>query len=379
MARDNDDEVGDCDHATYAPATGTYSMQVTNSGNSGGLAPCKTCSADVQCGASGDSCLYIGSQSYCGAACSSDNECPTSHICSASPVLSVNGALSRQCVPLSGVCGTPVGQCKDDQYEENDTLADVKTKPGLPAGTYSLKSCPGAVFDDEDWYPIDISSQSTVTATLSGGSSSNLDLFLKDSTGLVVTNSAKPGSQESVTACLSPGRYYFHVWAWSKAENDYTLTWSKQSGCTASCVDDTNEDDDADFEARNADVGSGAYKSSSQKICAWDDDWFAVDMFSGETIKATLKFTQSKSSEDLDLYLYDSSGFQLTYCTESDPLSCDPSNGASGTSNENLSWSISSSGTYYVVVHGWEGSQNSYDICIDYTSSSKTSNGCPPL
>lgn len=379
VARDNDDEVGDCDHTTLSPPTGAHAMVVTNSGASGGLAPCKTCSSDVQCGADGDNCLYIGSQSFCGAACSEDFECPSTHICSASPIPSVDGQLARQCVPSTGVCGTPVGQCQDDIYEDNDVLADVKTKPALPPGTYSVKSCPGAVFDDEDWYPIDISSQSTVTATLSGGSASNLDLFLKDSTGLVVINSAKPTSQESLTTCLSPGRYYFHVWAWSKAENPYTLTWSKTNGCTAVCTDDVNEDDDSDIEARTADLNGGAFKSTGQKICAWDDDWYAVEMFQGETLRSTLKFTQSTSSQDLDLYVYDQNGSQLTLCTEADPLDCDPSNGQSGTSNENLIWSITSAGTYYVVVHGWEGSQNGYDICIDYTSSSKTSNGCPPL
>jgi hypothetical protein len=145
------------------------------------------------------------------------------------------------------------------------------------------------------------------------------------------------------------------------------------------CSDDTNEDDDSDAEARTADLNGGAYNSNAQKICAWDDDWYAVEMFSGETLRSTLKFTQSSATQDLDLYLYDQNGTQLTQCTELDPLDCDPSNGQSGTSNENLTWSITSSGTYYVVVHGWEGSQSSYDICIDYTSSSKTSNGCPPL
>jgi hypothetical protein len=101
-------------------------------------------------------------------------------------------------------------------------------------------------------------------------------------------------------------------------------------------------------------------------------------MFSGETLHATLKFNQTKTTEDLDLYLYDSPTHQLTQCTEADPFTCDPTNGQSGSSNEKLTWSITKSGVYYVVVHGWEGSSNKYDICIDYTSSTKSTNGCPP-
>ncbi len=189
-----------------------------------------------------------------------------SHECSTAPVLSVSGKSAKQCIPSSGKCGGSTTQCTDDSHEDNDTLTQVKTKPGLPAGTYQLKSCPGAPFDDEDWYPIDIASESTVTATLSGGASSNLDLMLKDSTGKVVVSSAKPGSQESVTSCLTPGRYYFHVWAWSKAENSYSLTWSKQNGCTAQCVDDSSDtggkNDDNKSQARDADITSGPYKSA---------------------------------------------------------------------------------------------------------------------
>jgi hypothetical protein len=256
VARDNDDKEGDCDHTTRSPPTGAHAMNVTSSGTSGGLTECKSCSSDVQCGGADDNCFYIGSQTFCGSSCGSDFDCPLDYLCSASPLPSVDGALARQCVPLSGKCGTvtPVG-----------------------------------------------------------------------------------------------------------------------------CTDDSNEEDDFSFEARTADLNAGAYKSNGQEICAWDDDWYAVELYSGETVRATLKFTQTYATQDLDLYLYDPSGSQLTVCTESDPLSCDPANGQSGNSNENLSWNISTQGTYYVVVHGWDGAENGYDICIDYTSSSKSSNGCPPL
>ncbi|MBE7480543.1 MAG: pre-peptidase C-terminal domain-containing protein [Polyangiaceae bacterium] len=382
VANDNDDAEGDCDHQTRSPDPGSHSMTVTNA-TSSGQKECSSCSSDVQCGGPEDNCIFVAGAKVCGLACIDDFDCPLSHECSTAPVLSVSGKSAKQCIPSSGKCGGSTTQCTDDSHEDNDTLTQVKTKPGLPAGTYQLKSCPGAPFDDEDWYPIDIASESTVTATLSGGASSNLDLMLKDSTGKVVVSSAKPGSQESVTSCLTPGRYYFHVWAWSKAENSYSLTWSKQNGCTAQCVDDSSDtggkNDDNKSQARDADITSGPYKSAAQQICAWDDDWFKVFMVKDETIKATLKFTQTKASEDLDLYLYDPAGVQLTKCTEADPWECDSSNGQSSTSNENLSYKIPATGDYFVVVHGWEGAQNKYDICIDYTSTSKTTSGCPAL
>ncbi len=266
-ARDNDDEAGECDHLTKAPATGSYQMTVTNPGGSGSLAPCKSCTADVQCGGANDTCIFIGSggKTYCGKACSSSAECPSGYDCSPSPVLSIDFDSSRQCVPSSQSCTGATTQCKDDQYEENDTLLDVKTAPGLPAGSYNLKSCPGPIFDDEDWYPIDISSETQVSATLAGGSASNLDLFLKDSTGTKIASSTTNGSNESITACLAPGRYYFHVWAWSQAENSYSLTWSKGGSCNAACVDDGYENDDQLSQARKVDLNSGTYKQSGNQ------------------------------------------------------------------------------------------------------------------
>ena len=328
----------------------------------------------MQCGGANDTCIFIGSggKTYCGKACSGAGDCPSGYDCSPQPVLSIDFASSRQCVPTSQSCTGTSTQCKDDQYEENDTLADVKTKSGLPAGSYSLKSCPGPIFDDEDWYPIDISSETQVSATLNGGTASNLDLFLKDSAGAVIASSTTNGSSESVSACLTPGRYYFHVWAWSQAENSYTLSWSKGGSCNAACVDDSFENDDQISQARQVDLNSGTYKQSGNQICSMDDDWYEVQMFSGETLYSTIKFTQTSYSEDLDLYIYDSTGKQLNDCTELDPFGCDSANGQSSTSNEKMTWPITQSGLYYVVVHGWDGAENSYDVCIDYNAS-----GCP--
>lgn len=385
VANDNDDAEGDCDHQTRSPDPGAHAMNVTNA-PAAGLKECEPCSSDVQCGDADDNCIYVSGAKVCGLACVDDFDCPLSHECSTSPVLSVGGKSAKQCIPSSGKCGGTTTQCSDDSHEDNDTLTQVKTKPGLPAGTYQLKSCPGAPFDDEDWYPIDIAGESTVTATLAGGTASNLDLMLKDATGKVVVSSAKTGSQESITTCLQPGRYYFHVWAWSQAENSYSLTWSKQSGCAAQCVDDSSDtggkNDDNKSQARVVNLPyTTAFTSLAQQICSMDDDWYKVYMFKDETLKATLKFTQTKASEDLDLYLYDSAGVQLTKCTEADPWLCDSANGQSSDSNENLSWKIPANGDYFVVVHGWEGSQNKYDICIDYLDPLDTTktNKCTPL
>ena len=83
------------------------------------------------------------------------------------------------------------------------------------------------------------------------------------------------------------------------------------------------------------------YTSQNNQICSNDDDWYEVEMFSGETLYATLNFVQTTASEDLDVYVYDVDGMtNLSGCSEQSPLLCDPFNGQSGSSNESLQWPI---------------------------------------
>ena len=375
VAQDNDDEMGACDHVTQLPEKGAFAITVTNPGGSGGLGLCETCTADAQCGSDGDNCLLLDGAHHCFSACEFNSDCPTDYYCSFSQFESIDGVSARQCIPDDYECssggGTP-GTCNDDTYEDNDTLAEASSQPLLSPGPYAdLVSCPlpnnGA---DEDWYRIDVSSDATVIVTLSGGSATDLDLAIKDASGTVIDKSDSLSSDEEVEACLTPGIYYIHVSVWGSDENSYSLDYSQTpSTCGGgSCADDENEDDDELSEARDAQFTSAKYTATTQAICSMDEDWYAVDMFSGETLYATLEFLQSSPDEDLDIWLFDDNGVDLTGCNEANPFDCDSTNGQSGTSDETFQWPISDSGTYYVVVHGWEGSENLYDICISYLS-----------
>jgi len=204
--------------------------------------------------------------------------------------------------------------------------------------------------------------------SLQGSSASDLDLALTDSSGAVLTKSDSLSSSESVSYCLPAGTYYLHVYSWGDVENDYSLDVAlSAASCGSSCEDDGYEDDDNRAYARSASLDFPPYQSPGNAICAWDDDWYEIYAYSGETLYATLTFSQSSGSEDLDLYLYDN-WTNLSDCSEADPASCDPDNGASTDSDENLQWAISTSGSYYLVVHGWSGAENLYDLCIGLSS-----------
>jgi hypothetical protein len=379
VAKDNDDAAGDCDHETQAPAAASYKMTVTNAGGEGGLGVCEPCSHDTQCGGGNDNCLGLGSsgEGYCGKACTDDAECPPSeYYCSISEWPSKDGAKSRQCIPKSFECKA-TQQCADDSFEPNDTRDDVLQAAGLQPGTYDAMSCPGATAgSDDDWYIFDIGSDTQVNISIQGSSASDLDLQLVDKDGNTLQTSAKLGSNESVSACVGQGYYFILVNSTDKATNSYKLTFQTAAqSCSSTCTDDAKEPDDSRTQARNVPVDYGSsYKAVANQICSGNDDWYKMSLMKGETVYATIAFTQTEPNQDLDLRFYDATTI-LTKCEETNTSDCQPANGQSSDSNENLKWTVPATGSYYVVVHGWQGSQNKYDICISVNNQT----ACPTL
>jgi hypothetical protein len=368
VANDDDDPAGDCDHLTQAPASGTYSMTVTNPGGTGGASVCESCTTDVQCGGSADLCVRVGqaAESFCLQECTGPSDCPTDYTCSVDPVESVDGAMARQCVPNSNDCSNPGGTiCADDTFEDNDSLAQAADNMPIDTGSHNFTSCPASLGDDEDWFEIDVQSAGQVTLNLSGGTQSDLDLGLYTDANVVVKISGSLDSDEMISECLEPGLYYVRVYAWGAEENDYSLTYSHSPmSCGGEmCDDDEEEDDDNASQARMIDIYPTPYDSDTNAICPDDQDWFAIEMYDQETVVVDLTFGQANSTEDLDVYVYDDNDMNLTPC-------CDINNGQSGTDDEHLEYQVNDAAcentlcTFYVVVDGYNGSSNLYDIDI---------------
>ena len=367
VADDDDDDTGDCDHTTESPL---YSMTVTNPGGGGTTGLCEPCSADVQC-ASGN-CVRVGvmNEPFCLQDCSGASDCPGGYTCSAAPVDSVDGASARQCIPDVGSC-TGGGSCIDDYWEENDTRAEADPNGTLIDGDLlDLTSCPlsTGTGDDEDFYLISISQDSMITLEISGEATTDLDLALQTSTGSVLQSSTSLDSDETIARCLTPGTYYARVYAWGTGQNDYLLSYDRVAqSCAAACVDDANENDDSLAQART--TVYPVHTSNAQTICT-DDDWYAFDLYNGEVLTVDLTFTQANAQQDLDLHLHDAGGTDLTPCVEPDGSTCTTANGQSGTSNEHFVYTAPATGCsagcpYYIRVHGWAGSKNTYDIRLE--------------
>ena len=260
--------------------------------------------------------------------------------------------------------------CVDDNREDNDTRAQANALPAISPGTINAVSCPLAdgSNDDEDWYKFVISADATVTFTLAGMAISDLDLALYDSAGTRLQAATGSSSNETIMRCLTPGTYFIRIYAFGAgAMNAYSLTYARTAGaCPMVCTDDAREPDDDLMHARA--ITYPTYASTMNQICANDDDWYKVLMFDGEVTTADVTFMQASSAQDLDVHWYNSGGTDLTPCSPADPSMCNLTNGQSATANERFTFTApaacSTLCTYYLVVRGWNGAQNAYDISM---------------
>ncbi len=365
VADDNDDTMGSCDHTTTSQV---YKMTVTAGGSStAGI--CSACTADSQCG-TGNECVYMGSMgdSYCLQGCGAG--CPSGYTCSASEIYSVDGNRAYQCVPQSGSCQAPTGQCVDDLYEEDDTRSLASANPAFAADLYDFSSCPSTsntYGQDDDWMKIVLTADSRVDLEISGDGASDLDLHLYRSDGTVITKSTSYTSDEAINTCLRAATYYVKVNGYGHAKSDYLMLFDKTAEtCNTACTDDGAEDDDTFSQARV--TSYPMHTATAQQICTNDDDWYKVRLYGGEKLTMDLAFTQPTSANDIDLHLY-KDFTDLWPCSVEDPSMCSAAHGQSASANEHAVYDVpantcASGCDYYVVVRGFDGATNTYGITI---------------
>jgi len=351
IADDNDDPSGTCDHSTYAPATGTYSVTVTNPGSTQALKICDACTSDAQCG--GDNhCISVGTAggTYCGQACGGTlPNCPSGYSCSSAAITSVDGKASRQCQPRVGYCGPPPAMsCVDDTYEENDsrtTIANNKSAAFTPGTVMNLALCnrdDGTV--DEDWYGISVPSTNSQvinvsTSFLTGADYSDLDLQLVDTNGNIVGRSYGTTSSEGLSVC-APTKRYLRVFTFDSPPvkpNLYDLTVSVD-------LDDAKEPNDNKAGAKPLTPTTTGLTVPNLRVCPANEDWFSLTIPSGKKLVIDVTFVQTQASENLDVYLYQDG---------TTPTQVAVGNASTDTvSNEHVEYTAATTGTYLVVVKG---------------------------
>jgi subtilase family serine protease len=88
----------------------------------------------------------------------------------------------------------------------------------------------------------------------------------------------------------------------------------------------------------------------------YDDDWYKVWAQPGLTVQATINFNSAVG--DLDLQLYDSSGYLLDSST-------------STSNSEAVSYTSQTNDYYYIKVYGYNGAKNAYSMKVDVYSTTQ--------
>jgi hypothetical protein len=272
----------------------------------------------------------------------------------------------------------PTAPCVDDVNEDDDSQSQASANANvdgpMTTGVIDGVSCPKAVQPsygskaDDDWRQLKITADTKVDLWLYGNGESDLDLQIYTSSGTLVSKSTTLQAEENIIKCLKPATYYVKVNGFDNARSEYLLDYqATPQACNTTCTDDSREDDNTYTQARV--IPGTTYSSSANQICPNNDDWYKVTLYNSEVLTMDLTFAQSDSTQDLDLHLFDSPFNDLWPCSYDDPSMCSASRGQGAVSNEHAVYTAPSTGcsagcTYYVVVRGYNGASNSYDISL---------------
>jgi len=128
---------------------------------------------------------------------------------------------------------------------------------------------------------------------------------------------------------------------------------------SGTCTDDRYENNDSRGSA--AAISAGDY--NNLQICSGDEDWFSINVNSGQQLTAIINFVNS--SGDLDFELQDNSG--------------NSRDSSAGTSNsETVQYTPTSSGNLFVRVYGFSSAENDYTLEIAVGGGTTCTNECSP-
>lgn len=222
----------------------------------------------------------------------------------------------------------------DVLYEQNDTRLTAYDHTSGENTTIT------AVSMDEDWYKIEATAGTNRLQInlIFSHSIDDLELYLVDDTGVILTSSTSNTDNESITFDADPAGaiYYIAVTSYNNdysAAASYDLFWDD----VALGGDDLYEDNDIETAAYDLSLDAGVWLSGVLGLGkASDDDWYKIKV-PVDLTQVQIKATFAQLDDDLDIYLYDVGLNELASST-------------SATDNESINVDVGIAGDYLVKV-----------------------------
>ncbi len=237
----------------------------------------------------------------------------------------------------------------EDVYEENDIRTSAYDLT-LYENTWLSTIGGFGVQKDDDWYEIEITTGylRLVVHLLFYDNEGDIDISVYNSVGTWVTGKTSTTDNEYIDYTLpSSGTYYLRIY-YGNAGNTYDLLWDDIS---TGATDDYYENNDGYTTAYDISSNERVWLSSISGLgIQSDQDWYEIYV-NFDALRVIVFCIFSHLAGNVDIELYDST---LTLLTTS----------WSTTDNEGLDYTVSSSGTYYILVY-WGNGGNTYDLWWD--------------
>jgi len=237
----------------------------------------------------------------------------------------------------------------------DDFLADISTAGTIPVGGSANGSVETA--HDHDWFGADLVAGRTYRIELNSATSSSPlhDPYFRgvyDATGALVAGSTNDDGGPGLNSLLeftapSSGRYFLSAGAYSVNTGDYALSLTDLGG----------SDDFTDTISTSGTVAVGGHATGDLET-PHDHDWFRVDLVAGREYQIEVRGHATGDGTLPDPYLrgiHSSDGTLLATSTNDD--------GGTGL-NSLLSFTPTTSGTFFVAAGGYSSSVGTYTVAV---------------
>ena len=313
-----------------------------------GCEPDGTCTVDGDCTG-----LDVCNDGICGEApvtCERNQDCVQGRYCDRDAGLCEPGCRTAGDCRSDELCidnqcttdGPPA--CDADALEPNNTSPMSATlEPNTRVEGLTL--C-----DESDWYSFRAFEGDMISISLEfthDEGDINLRLYTPSNEVLQLSGGQEDG--ESLSRTINEtGVYFAEVFGAGRGVfTEYALEFER----VRNCPEDDSEENDTFDQATVLDPATTGL--SDRFVCEADDDWYAIGLYTDETLEITLDFAAQDG--DLTLELYDLTGETLLDSSDTEG------------DQEQLSWTATAPEVVLVRVPGAEGLINRYDLTTSLT------------